>query len=113
MPTVAAPLIVSPGSVSFTAKLGARSKAVKITAHNGGNVSILLIGAQVTDDFTLSKLCGSKLKPRRTCNYAVVFAPTAIGVRTGLLTINNNGSTGLRTVKLSGTANRPAGAARK
>jgi hypothetical protein len=113
MPTVAAPLIVSPGSASFTAKLGARSKARKITAHNGGNVSILLIGAQVTDDFTLSKLCGSTLKPRRTCTYAVVFAPTAIGVRTGLLTINNNGSTGLLTVKLSGTAHRPAGAERK
>jgi hypothetical protein len=113
MPTVAAPLIVSPGSASFTAKLGARSKARKITAHNGGNVSILLTGAQVTDDFTLSKLCGSTLKPRKTCTYAVVFAPTAIGVRTGFLTINNNGSTGLRTVKLSGTAHRPSGAERK
>jgi hypothetical protein len=113
MPTVAAPLIVSPGSASFTAKLGARSKARKITAHNGGNVSILLIGAQVTDDFTLSKLCSSTLKPRSTCTYAVVFAPTAIGVRTGLLTIDNNGSTGLRTVKLSGTAHRGAGAQRK
>ena len=113
MPTVAAPLIVSPGSASFTAKLGARSKARKITAHNGGNVSILLIGAQVTEDFTLSKLCGSTLKPRRTCTYTVVFSPTAIGVRTGFLTINNTGSTGLRTVKLSGTANQPAGAGRK
>ena len=113
MPTVAAPLILSPGSASFTAKLGARSKAMKITAHNGGNVSILLIGARVTDDFTLSKLCGSTLKPRRTCTYAVVFVPTAIGVRTGLLTISNNGSTGLRTVKLSGKANRPAAAERK
>jgi hypothetical protein len=78
-----------------------------------GNVSILLIRAQVTDDFTLSKLCGSALKPQRTCTYAVVFAPTAIGVRTGLLTINNNGSTGLRTVKQSGTTHRRAGAERK
>jgi len=61
----------------------------------------------VTGDFGLSKLCGARLKPRSRCTYAVVFVPTAIGVRTGVLTINNNGSTGLRTVKLSGTAVPP------
>ena len=105
MPTDAAPLIVSPSSVSFSAKLGARSKAKKITAHNGGKVSILLIGARVTGDFALSKVCGSTLKPKKKCIYAVVFAPTALGPRAGLLTINNNGSSGPRTVKLSGTGN--------
>src|SRR5258708_28536021 len=92
MPTVAAPLIVSPGSASFTAKLGKRSKAKKITAHNGGKVSILLIGAVVTGDFHLSKVCGATLKPKANCKYAVIFAPTAIGARPGLLTLNNNGS---------------------
>ena len=48
MPTVAAALILSPGSASFTTKLGTGSEARKITARNGGNVSILLIGAEVT-----------------------------------------------------------------
>jgi outer membrane protein assembly factor BamB len=103
MPTVAAPLIVSPASANFAAKLGKRSKARKITAHNGGMVSISLLGARVTGDFALSKSCGSTLKPKKNCNYAVVFAPTAIGPRPGLLTINNNSSSGPRTVSLSGT----------
>jgi hypothetical protein len=103
MPTVPAPLIVSPSSASFTAKLGTRTKPKKINAHNGGTVSISLIGAQVTGDFQLSKVCGATLKPKKNCKYAVVFAPTAIGPRPGLLTINNNGSSGPRTVTLSGT----------
>jgi len=103
MPTVAAPLIVSPGSTSFTAKLGTRSKPKKVTAHNGGKVGILLMGAQVTGDFALSKVCGTTLKPKKTCSYAVVFAPTAIGPRPGLLTIKNNSSSGPRTVNLNGT----------
>ncbi len=103
MPTVAAPLVVSPSSASFTAKLGTRSKAKKIVAHNGGKVAISLIGAQVTGDFTLSKVCGSMLEPKKNCNYAVVFAPTARGLRPGLLTIRNNSSSGPRTVNLQGT----------
>lgn len=112
VPTVSAPLVVSPSSERFAATLGKRSRAKTLVAHNAGKVPILLIDAQVTGDFALSKLCGGTLKPRRTCTYAVVFAPTAIGVRTGLLTIDNNGSTGLRTVKLSGIAYRRAGTER-
>jgi hypothetical protein len=65
----------------------------------------LVIGARVTGDFALSRVCGSTLKPKKKCIYAVVFAPTALGPRPGLLTINNNGSSGPRTVKLSGTGN--------
>jgi len=103
IPTVAAPLIVSPSAESFNAKLGTRTKPKKITAHNGGAVPISLIGAQVTGDFHLSKVCAATLKPKKNCKYAVVFAPTAIGSRPGLLTIKSNSSSGPRTVTLSGT----------
>ncbi len=75
MPTVAAVLAVSPTSASFTAKPGKKSKAKKITAANEGNVLISLLGAQVTGDFQLSKVCGATLKPKKKCTYAVVFAP--------------------------------------
>ncbi len=103
MPTVAAALAVSPSSATFTAKLGKKSKAKKITADNQGKVSIMLSGAQVTGDFALSKVCGGALKPKKKCTYAVVFAPTAKGLGAGILTINNNSSSGPRTVNLSGT----------
>jgi hypothetical protein len=104
MPTVAAVLAVSPTSASFTAKPGKTSKAKKITAANHGKVAITLLGAQVTGDFQLSKVCGAALKPKKKCTYAVVFAPTAPGVSSGILTIDNNSSSGPRTVTLSGTS---------
>jgi hypothetical protein len=103
MPTVAAALDVSPSSATFAAKLGKKSNAKKVTAANKGKVSITLIGAQVTGDFALSKLCGGALKPKKKCAYRVVFTPTEKGLRAGLLTVNNNGSSGPRTVSLSGT----------
>ena len=103
MPTVAAALVVSPDSANFSAKLGKRSKAKKITAANKGTVAITLIGANVTGNFVLSQACGSSLKPKKKCNYAVVFTPTAKGPTTGRLTINNNSPSGPRTVNLSGT----------
>jgi hypothetical protein len=103
MPTVAAALDVSPSSATFAAKLGKKSNAKKVTAANKGTVSITLIGAQVTGDFAFSKLCGGALKPKKKCAYGVVFTPTEKGLRTGLLTVNNNGSSGPRTVSLSGT----------
>lgn len=104
-PTVSAALIVSPTSASFAAKVGRSSRARKITAHNAGKISITLIGAQVTGDFHLSKSCGSSVKPKKGCNYEVVFTPTATGPRVGTLTIDNNGSSGPRTVSLSGIGN--------
>jgi hypothetical protein len=103
MPTVPAPLVVSPSSASFSAKLGKKSKAKKITAINKGKVAITLMGAMVTGNFQLSKVCGGALKPKKKCTYSVVFAPTVKGVSAGSLTINNNGSSGPRMVNLQGT----------
>jgi hypothetical protein len=61
------------------------------------------MGAHVTGDFALSKVCGASLKPKKKCIYSVLFAPTVKGARAGSLTIINNSSSGPRTVTLSGT----------
>jgi hypothetical protein len=66
-------------------------------------VAITLTSAQVTGDFALSRRCSSPLRAGSRCSYSVVFVPTAKGIRPGLLTVDNNGSTGPRTVTLTGT----------
>ena len=72
-------------------------------ATNSGRVSIQLLGAQTTGDFQITGgNCGAALAPGRTCKYKLVFAPTAKGQRQGTLTVMNNGSSGPRTVSLSG-----------
>ncbi len=104
-PTVAAALVVQPGSTVFAAKLvGKRSLAKKVKATNSGKVSIALIGVQITGDFQVSgATCGGSLAPGKICKYKLVFAPTAKGHRPGTFTVMNNGSSGPRTVGLSGT----------
>ena len=104
-PTVAAALVVQPGSTIFAAKLvGKRSLAKKVKATNSGNVSIQLLGVRIAGDFQVSGgNCGGALAPAQVCNYKLVFAPTAKGHRPGTFTVMNNGSSGPRTVGLSGT----------
>jgi len=103
MPTVGAALSVSPSSASFSAKVGKKSKAVKITADNQGSVAITMMGTQVSGAFSQSTTCSGSLKPKKKCTYSVVFAPIATGASAGTLTIHNNGSSGTKTVSLSGT----------
>jgi hypothetical protein len=103
MPTVSAALVVTPTSLNFAAKVGKKSKGEKVVARNAGDVSITLSDAQATGNFTLSKLCGQSLQPKKHCEYEVVFNPTITGPQTGLLTIDNNSSSGPQTVSLSGT----------
>jgi hypothetical protein len=105
MPTVSAALVVQPGSAGFIAKLGKRSKAKKVSATNRGSVSIRLTSTQTIGDFQVSgSSCGGTLAAHKNCSYKLVFAPTAKGNRLGSFTIMNNGSSGPRTVSLSGTA---------
>ncbi len=108
MPTVAAALAVSPSSATFSAKVGKKSKAKEITATNQGKVAITLTGAQITGSFAISKACGASLQPKKKCTYSVVFAPAASGPNSGVLTIDNNSSSGPQTVSLSGTGQQSA-----
>jgi hypothetical protein len=104
MPTVSAALVVQPGAASFAAKLGKRSKAKKVSASNSGSVSIQLTATNTTGDFQISSnTCGAALAAHAKCAYKLVFAPTAKGPRAGSFTVMNNGSSGPRSVSLSGT----------
>lgn len=103
-PTVAAALVVQPGSANFSTKVGHRSIAKKVSATNTGHVSIDLLGVRITGDFQVSGgTCHAALGARQICAYKLVFAPTAKGHRPGSFTVMNNGSSGQRTVNLSGT----------
>jgi hypothetical protein len=103
MPTVSAALVVQPDTANFAAKLGKRSKAKKVSATNSGSVSIQLTATNTTGDFQMSSNnCGAALAAHAKCAYKLVFAPTAKGHRVGSFSIVNNGSSGARTVSLSG-----------
>ncbi len=60
------------------------------TVTNYTAASIALTGFQIAGDYTYTTTCGANLPGLSTCTITVTFTPTAIGTRTGSLTINTN-----------------------
>lgn len=67
-----------------------------------GAVSISLIA--ISGDYSISSnTCGSTLPVSTTCNIGIIFTPTTVGLRTGVLTITDSATGSPHTVNLSGT----------
>ena len=56
-----------------------------------------------TGDFTQSNNCPASLAVNATCTVNVVFAPTAVGSRSGSLSVTDNAASSPQAVSLSGT----------
>jgi hypothetical protein len=104
-----AAIVLKPASVSFgTVTLGSSSSpAQNITVSNTGGVAATLQTPAVSGDFALTaNTCGATLAPSTGCTVAVVFTPTASGIRIGTFSIT--GSAGTQTSVLTGTGASPA-----
>ncbi len=100
---------LAPNSLSFPQQqVGTVSAPQQITLTNAGDVALSLISAAVTSgDFAATNGCGSSLAPHSTCAISVTFVPTAVGVRTGSMTVTD----GIRyqIVTFTGTGVAPPG----
>ncbi len=112
-----APLVpamtVTPGTLTFASQaVSSASPSQTVTVSNTGSAALTLSRIALTGDFAQttgqtgqSSACttGSPIAPGLSCTIAVVFLPTAVGARTGVLTIFGNVAGGQATVQLSGT----------
>jgi hypothetical protein len=106
-----APTSLSFGSLPFvsTAQLSfAAGTALNVTLTNSGNTALQLSSISTQGDFTESDSCGASIAAGASCTLTVIFVPTALGHRTGTLTITDNASGGTQTVSLEGVGS-PAG----
>jgi streptogramin lyase len=104
IPTPNPVLTISPASLVFPATIqGLSSSPQNVTVTNTGNATLNVTNVSVTGDFTQSPSGCTGISPNSTCQIAVGFSPTAVGTRTGTLTINSNAAGGPQTVALSGT----------
>lgn len=96
-------LNTSAGSLNFPLEsVGSTSPAQQVILSALGPVTIANIS--ISGDFTESDDCPSSLPNTTACTVYVYFAPKSGGIRTGTLTINNNGFfNSVTTVALSGT----------
>jgi sugar lactone lactonase YvrE len=95
--------IVSPAQASSAA-----GTSLSVTISNTGGAPLELGGFSTQGDFTEADNCGASVAPASTCTLTVKFAPTALGHRTGTLTITDNAGGGSQRVSLEGDGS-PAG----
>ena len=107
-------LTVSPASLTFAAQqVATQSAAQTITVTSIGNAPVVFGTPAITGDFNIvttnpNNCTGQTLAVNATCTVEVVFAPSATGARSGLLTIFANIPGGQATVALNGTGTTPA-----
>lgn len=104
-------LTLNQSSMAFASTSVGASSQQSVTLGNSGSAALTLSSMSVTGsngaDFVVGGDCtvGASLPVGSNCTAKVTFSPTAVGTRTGTLTINtSNSSNPSATVALSGTA---------
>jgi len=95
---------LSPSTLTFSVRvLGITSASKNVVLRNTGTTKLAISSIVASGDFTIpANTCGSSLAPQTSCTISVAFKPTAVGTRTGTLTINDDASGSPHTVSLSG-----------
>jgi hypothetical protein len=105
-------LALSPGSLTFSGQaVGSTSALQKVTLKNSQQVTLNISGIKFTGtnsgDFAETNNCGSSLNPGGTCTINVTFTPSAVGTRTAVLNVDDDGLNSPQTASLSGTGIAP------
>src|SRR6266496_904435 len=105
-----APVVsISPTTLNFgSVTVGTTSAVMYATLTNTGNASLTFASDSITGDFAFGGLgsCvnpGGTLAPGASCKYSAKFTPTAVGTRTGTITIIDNASNSPQMINLTGT----------
>jgi Bacterial Ig-like domain (group 2) len=99
-------LTSSPSLVSFAGQgVGTISAPQIVTLINSGNPPINISGVAVSGDFSQTNTCisTSPIATGATCAINVTFVPTAVGTRSGTISISDDSNEPGLTVQLSGT----------
>lgn len=95
---------LSAGSLSFGAQAkGTTSPTQKVTITNTGNSVLNISSIVASGDFAVQNFCTAISPQASNCGFSVSFTPTAVGNRTGTVTITDNATNSPQTISLSGT----------
>jgi hypothetical protein len=98
---------LSPNPLAFTSQaVGTSSPAQAVTLTNTGGAILAISSITTIGDFSESNDCGSQIGAG-SCQISILFSPTALGNRTGVLSVVDSASGSPHTVNLSGTAVAP------
>ncbi len=99
------PVALTPSSKTYAAQtVGTTSLPKVFTLKNYQSVTLNSIVISTTGDFSVSSTtCGASLAAKTNCTISVVFKPTAVGTRTGKLSVADNASNSPQASSLTGT----------
>jgi FG-GAP-like repeat/Abnormal spindle-like microcephaly-assoc'd, ASPM-SPD-2-Hydin len=92
--------------LSFPAQfVGASSSPKNVTLTNTGTTTLSISSISVNKPFLLGSktTCGTSVAPGAKCILSVIFKPTVLGLKTGLLVLNDSASIKPQVIELSGT----------
>jgi hypothetical protein len=97
----------APTSLTFSGQLLTTTSAAKtVTLTNTGSSSLTISAIGISGDFGQTNTCGTLPAPLAAganCTISVTFAPTAVGARTGTLTVTDNAGGSPHTIPLTGS----------
>lgn len=79
------------------------STSETVTVTNPGTVALVIPSVATSGDFSETDNCVGTVAPGAICKVQVSFVPTAVGTRTGVLTVASNVAGGQQTASLTGT----------
>ena len=98
---------LNPTTLAFPATaVNQLSAALPVLVTNTGDLPLNGITVSATGPFQIASACGGQLGAHAACTVSVVFAPTALGSESGVLTFTDAQRT--QTVSLSGTGAQAA-----
>jgi hypothetical protein len=102
-PSDAPAAALTPALLTFPLRqVGTTSASQNVTIFDLGSSSLTVSNTSITGDFSIQTSCGTLTPAGGTCAIPITFTPTAIGTRTGTLTITDNSAGSPRTVQLTG-----------
>jgi sugar lactone lactonase YvrE len=98
---------LSDTALAFGSQLVSTSSTAKtLTLTNDGNAPLSIASIAITGtnsgDFTQTNTCGTSVAKGTNCAISVTFMPTAVGARSGAVTITDNASGSPQTISLTG-----------
>ena len=102
------PIDVKPPALDFGNQLvGSPSQSLSVTVRNKGTRAVAIQNIAAPTDFAATSACPANLGAGASCSIGVVFTPSVMGPRGGLLVITNDGGGSPDSIVLSGVGVAP------
>jgi hypothetical protein len=103
-PTASAKAVATPATLTFTSQpIPVPSTALPVMLRNVGSAALSITSIAASGDYLQTNNCGASLAAGTNCTITVTFTPSAVGTRTGTITVTHGGTNSPTMVNLTGT----------